>query len=113
MEQALGLSPDEKNEAIRSRYIALMAPLFFPDDPSSHDIVRYFASLLRIVGIEDKGWDPYLESRSVLDDLYGLMKLDLPDDKFHDKNLTGWRLALLFTAMLWKWMHRTRCSRIY
>jgi hypothetical protein len=73
-----------------------MAPLFFPDDPVGSDIVRYFASLLRIVGMEDKGWDPYAESRAVLDDLYALMQIDLPDDKFRDKNLTAWRLGLIF-----------------
>lgn len=89
-------SPEDKNEAIRSRYIPLMAPLFFPDDPVGPDIVRYFASILRIVGMEDKGWDPYLESRAVIDDLYALMQLDLPDDKFSDGELTHWRLALLF-----------------
>ena len=73
-----------------------MAPLFFPKDPVGHDIVRYFASLLRIIGMEDKGWDPYLESRAVLDDIYNLAKLDLPNDKFPNRDFTGWRLALLF-----------------
>src|SRR5712692_1401344 len=89
-------TPEERNEAIRSRYIPLMAPLFFPDDPAGPDIVRYFASLLRIVGMEDKGWDPYMESRALLDDLYALMQSDLPEDKFQDRKLTTWRLALLF-----------------
>ena len=89
-------SPEERNEEIRSRYIPLLAPLFFPDDPKSHDIICYFASLLRIVGMEDKGWDPYLESRSLLDDLYALMQIDLPEDKFPDKELTPWRLGLIF-----------------
>ena len=75
-------SPEERTEEIRSRYISLLTPLFFPDDPAGHDIVRYFASLLRIVGMEDKGWDPYVESRAVLEDLNALMQLDLPEDKF-------------------------------
>jgi hypothetical protein len=96
MDEAPRPLPDEKNEAIRSRYIALMAPLFFPDDPSGPDIVRYFASLLRIVGMEDKGWDPYVESRAMLDDLYALMQFDFPADKFRDKELTKWRLGLIF-----------------
>jgi hypothetical protein len=52
--------------------------------------------LLRIVGMEDKGWDPYMESRALLDDLYALMQSDLPEDKFQDRKLTTWRLALLF-----------------
>jgi hypothetical protein len=96
MSNAHDPSPDEKNEVIRSRYIELLAPLFFPEDPTSHDIIRLFASFLRVVGIEDKGWDPYLESRAILDDLYALAKLDLPEDRFSNPNLTGWRLALLF-----------------
>jgi hypothetical protein len=87
---------EEKNEAIRSRYTELMVPLFFPEDPVGHDIVRYFASLLRIIGMEDKGWDPYLESRAVLDDLYNLARLDLPEERFPNKDFTGWRRALLF-----------------
>jgi hypothetical protein len=89
-------TPEEINEAIRSRYISLMAPLFLPADTVSHDIVRYFASLLRVVGMEDKGWDPYLESRAVLDDLYALMRYDLADSDFSDRALTPWRLGLIF-----------------
>ncbi len=87
---------EEKREAIRSRYIPLMAPLFFPDDPAGPDIVKYFASLLRIVGMEDKGWDPYEESRAMLDDINALMQTNLDENKFRDKNLTMWRLGLLF-----------------
>ena len=88
--------PEDPLEAIRSRYITLMAPLFFPDDYVGPDIIRYFASLLRIVGMEDKGWDPYEESRAVLEDLNALMQLDLPEETFSDKELTSWRLGLIF-----------------
>jgi hypothetical protein len=90
------LTPEQKNEAIRERYIPMLAPAFFPDDPTQPDIIQLFASLLRVVGMEDKGWDPYSESRAVLDDLYSLMQIDLPEDKFKDKGLTNWRLGLLF-----------------
>ena len=89
-------SSEDHREKIRSRYIPLLAPLFFPDDPARHDIIRYFASLLRIVGMEDKGWDPYVESRAVLDDLNALMQLDLPESTFPDRELTPWRLGLIF-----------------
>lgn len=88
--------PEDRNEAIRERYLGLMGPLFFPDDPIGPDIVRYFASLLRIIGMEDKGWDPHVESRAVLDTLYALMQCDLPEDKFPDRELTTWRLGLTF-----------------
>jgi len=82
-------------EGIRQRYIDGLKPLFLPDDPVSNDIVRYFASLLRIVGMEDHGWDPYLESRAGLEDLNSILKMDLPDECFSNKQLTQWRMGLL------------------
>ena len=78
-------------EAVRDRYVETLVPLFLPDDPVSNDIVRYFASLLRIVGMEDRGWDPHLESRAILEDINSLLQMKLPDDQ-----LTTWRLGLLF-----------------
>jgi len=81
---------------IRNRYEELLKPLFFPDDPIGKDIVNYLASLLRIVGMEDGGWDPYLESRAIVDDLYSLFDFELPTSKFSNPQLTKWRLALLF-----------------
>ena len=73
---------EKKLEAIRDRYIEIMAPRFFPKDPIGHDIIRCFASLLRVVGMEDKGWDPYAESRAVLEDINSLMQIKLPEDRF-------------------------------
>lgn len=67
------LMTEDDIEADRDRYIKALTPLFFPKDPISHDIVRYFASLLRIVGMEDAGWDPHLESRALLEDLNSLL----------------------------------------
>ncbi len=89
-------TPEERQEAIRSRYIPLMAPLFFPPDAVERDVVRYFSCLLRVGGMEDAGWDPYEESRTVLEDLNALMQLELPEDKFTAKKLTTWRLGLIF-----------------
>ncbi len=86
---------DDEVEATRQKYIDILKPLFLPDDPVSNNIVNYFASLLRIVGMEDKGWDPYLESRAVLEDLNGVLQADLPEDKFPDRDLTVWRMGLL------------------
>jgi hypothetical protein len=86
----------DENEKIRARYIPLLEPLFFPKDPVGPDIIKYFASLLRVVGLEDKGWDPYQESRAVIDDLYALMQIELPRDRFPERDLTNWRLGLLF-----------------
>jgi hypothetical protein len=87
---------DDDIEAVRDRYVKILTPLFFPEDPVSHDIVRYFASLLRIVGMEDAGWDPHLESRALLEDLNSLLQIDLPKERFPDADRTSWRLGLLF-----------------
>jgi len=89
------LMPEQRNKAVRDRYITLMSPLFFPDEPTKPDIIQLFASLLRINGMEDKGWDPYSESRAIIDDLCALMQVDLPEEKFTNKNLRAWRLRLL------------------
>jgi hypothetical protein len=86
---------EEELEATRRKYTDSLKTLFLPEDPVSNDIVNYFASLLRVVGMEDKGWDPYLESRSILEDLNAILQTDLPGTKFPDKNLTMWRMGLL------------------
>lgn len=90
------LTGEQKLDAIRDRYVDVMTPLFFPKDPIGHDIIRYFASLLRVVGMEDKGWDPYAESRAILDDLNSLMQIDLPTDRFPAPARTIFRLGLVF-----------------
>jgi hypothetical protein len=82
----------------RDRYFNMLEPLFLPNDPVTNDIVRYFASLLRVLGMEDKGWDPYAESRDILNDLNRLMKVRLPKKKFQDGERTMWRLGLLLYA---------------
>lgn len=86
---------EEEIEAIKDRYFEILKPIFLPDDPVSNDIINYFASLLRIVGMEDKGWDPYLESRAILEDLNAIMQTDLPKEKFPNRELTTWRMGLL------------------
>jgi hypothetical protein len=82
----------------RDRYFNLLEPLFLPNDPVGNDIIRYFASILRVLGMEDKGWDPYAESRNILNDLNGLMKVKLPKRKFPNSERTMWRLGLLLYA---------------
>jgi hypothetical protein len=83
-------------EEARARYISLMAPLFLPESPTDPDIIQLFASLLRVSGMEETGWDPYTESRGMLDDLNRLMQIPLPEDRFPDRNLTTWRIGILF-----------------
>jgi hypothetical protein len=45
--------------------------------------------------MEDGGWDPYAESRNILNDLNRLMKIRLPKKKFPEPENTTWRLGLL------------------
>ena len=82
-------------DAKREKYFEILKPLFLPDDPVSHDIINYFASLLRVFGTEDGGWDPYAESRATLHDLNSFFKINLPQDCFPDLNATHWRIGLL------------------
>lgn len=88
------IDPEAVFEGHRDRFIKILEPLFLPDDPVSNNIICYFSSLLRVLGMEDKGWDPHAESRSILCDLNRLMKLELPGDGFPD-DWTMWRLGLL------------------
>ncbi len=87
--------PTTPFDAKRDQYVELLKPLFLPADPVSNDIIRYFASLLRVLGMEDRGWDPYAESRAVLSDINGFFKVDLPEAIFQQPDRTTWRLGLL------------------
>ncbi|WNB77075.1 hypothetical protein [Methylomonas koyamae] len=82
-------------EIKRDEYMDLFKPLFLPEDPVSNDIIRYFASLLRALGMEDHGWDPYAESRAMLNDINGFFFVELPTEHFNDPERTHWRLGLI------------------
>jgi len=84
-----------KFDAKRDEYIDRLRPLFLPADPVSKDIIRYFASLLRVLGMEDHGWDPYEESRAMLNDINGFFKFELPEADYKQPQRTTWRLGLL------------------
>ncbi len=79
----------------RDEYIELFKPIFIPADPVSNDIIRYFASLLRVLGMEDQGWDPYAESRAMLEDINGFFAIDLPTEHYRRPERTHWRLGLM------------------
>ncbi len=79
----------------RAEYLELLKPIFLPEDPVSNDIIRYFASLLRVLGMEDQGWDPYAESRALLNDINGFFSVVLPKDRFQELERTHWRLGLI------------------
>ena len=72
-----GFDPAAIFNGHRDRYFNILEPLFLPDGPVNDDIIRYFASLLRVLGMEDKGWDPDAESRNILHDINGLMNVKL------------------------------------
>lgn len=82
-------------EQKREGYWAVLKPLFLPTDPVSNDIINYFASLLRVCGMEDRGWDPYAESRAILNDLNCFMQIKIPEEDFKNPDLTKCRLGLL------------------
>lgn len=88
------MTPDRVEE-VREDYYQALKPIFFPELPMKHDVICFFASLLRVVGMEDRGWDPLLESRAMLDDLNHIMQIELPGDVFPDTNMTSWRMGLL------------------
>ena len=67
-----------------------------PDLPFRNDAIVYFSSLLRVLGMEDKGWDPYLESRATLEDFIAILKTDLAGSIFFDKDAAIWRIGLVF-----------------
>lgn len=79
----------------RDEYVELFKPLFLPADPVSNDIIRYFASILRVLGMEDHGWDPYAESRAMLEDINGFFFVNLPVERFKVPERTHWRLGLI------------------
>lgn len=88
------MAPEDVEKA-REKYYHVLKPLFFPELPTKHDIINFFASLLRVVGMEDRGWDPLLESRAILEDLNSIMQMELPADGFPKANMTKWRMGLV------------------
>jgi hypothetical protein len=66
-------------------YAEILNDLF---DPRPHmKVERFFefvCTLVRAGGIHGPGWDPWLESKAVIDDLQNLSDLTLPADKFPD-----------------------------
>ncbi|MCP5405403.1 MAG: hypothetical protein H6922_04165 [Pseudomonadaceae bacterium] len=89
------VSPEDIFNQYFQKYVGNMRPLFMPNDPASNDIVNYFSSLLRVLGLEDRGWDPHVESEALVNDFHNLFSVDLPADKFPEPESTHWRLGLL------------------
>ena len=88
------------DKQIREGYLDAMEPLFFPKTPHVPDIVQYVCALLRAGGMEDADWDPFIESKGVIFDLFRLMKINFTEEHFEKPDLTTWRLGLLFYSQI-------------
>jgi hypothetical protein len=90
---------EHQKDAFRKRvrhYAEVLNPLFDATLFPEHDwLFQFVRVLVRESGMQDAGWDPFHESRAVLDDLSNLARLELPVDKFPDTERTRVRLSLL------------------
>jgi hypothetical protein len=68
-------------------------------DPTPHmnsiRIFEFVCALVRTGGLELGGFDPWYESKAIIDDMRNLSQLDLPNGRFPDPLKTRMRLALL------------------
>src|SRR5271157_59464 len=83
--------------SVRVRYYAdILNPLFWDDSfYEASALFEYICTLVRAGGIQDEGWDAYLESQAMLDDLKKLASMQLPPEAFPDVGRTRVRLALI------------------
>lgn len=89
--------PETDFSAERQKYYAdILNDLF---DPTPHmnsiRIFEFVCSLVRAGGLELGGFDPWYESRAIIDDMHNLSQLDLPAERFSEPLKTRIRLALL------------------
>ncbi|MCI0629277.1 MAG: hypothetical protein L0Y44_01320 [Phycisphaerales bacterium] len=78
-------------------YYNLLGPLFAG---KGVDPLEYACALLRVDGLEDKGWDTLAESFDTLRDLTHLADVNLPAETFPDAEKTRLRLHLISYAHL-------------
>lgn len=85
------------NFAARVRHYAdILNPLFWHDSfYEAGALFEYVCTLVRAGGIQDEGWDAYVESQAMLDDLRRLGEVKLPSEIFADVGRTRIRLALI------------------
>lgn len=90
-----------KAEEIQNRYLDVLSPIFLPpmEEAISKDVVNYFSSLLRVAGMEDRGWDPYQESRKTLSDLASIINFNNFDDELEKSNHMALRLCLIYYSL--------------
>jgi hypothetical protein len=82
--------------ARQKHYANLLNDLF---DPTPHMnstwIFEFVCALVRAGGVELSGFDPWYESKAIIDDMRNLAQLDLPTGQFPEPPKTRIRLALL------------------
>lgn len=77
-------------------YADILNPLFWNDDFNKvHRMFEWACTMLRVTGRKDAGWDSYIESQELLQDITNLMSLELPADQFSKPSNTYARLALI------------------
>jgi len=81
----------------RMRHFAdILNPLFWNDDFNKvHRMFEWACAMVRVTGMKDTGWDSYIESQELLQDITNLMALELPADRFSSPSNTHARLALI------------------
>jgi hypothetical protein len=81
----------------RMRHFAdILNPLFWNDDFNKvHRMFEWACAMVRVTGMKDTGWDSYIESQELLQDITNLMALELPADRFTSPSNTHARLALI------------------
>src|SRR3989442_299337 len=87
--------PNDFHKRVR-RYADTLNPLFWHDSFYQASVLfEYVCTLVRAGGMQDEGWDAYLESQAMLDDLKKLADMELPAERFRDVERTRARLALI------------------
>jgi hypothetical protein len=76
--------PSDFNIRVR-HYADILNPLFWHDSFHIATVLfEYACTLVRVGGMQDEGWDAYLESQAMLGDLKKLADMELPTEEFSD-----------------------------
>lgn len=87
--------PQGFRERVR-HFAEILNPLFWHDSFYDANVLfEYVCTLVRTGGMQDGGWDAYLESQATLADLKRLADMELPTETFPDAERTRTRLALI------------------
>jgi hypothetical protein len=90
-------SNSDKTHASRIRHYAdILNPLFGMINLMTFDrMFEWACAMVRVAGISDTGWDSYIESIALLENLTHLMSMELASDKFSNPANTQARLAVI------------------